>query len=74
MLIGLAGYLTGYDGTFPFIKPGDRYENHYYLGMRGVNMFACCFYILSLLDSALLGLAFVLLELSVLLRLLMLYV
>ncbi|XP_041929273.1 protein O-mannosyl-transferase 2 [Alosa sapidissima] len=35
MLIGLAGYLTGYDGTFPFIKPGDKYENHNYWGMRG---------------------------------------
>ncbi|KAJ8968137.1 hypothetical protein NQ317_007863 [Molorchus minor] len=22
MLIGLSGYLTGYDGTFPFDKPG----------------------------------------------------
>lgn len=38
MLIGLAGYLTGYDGTFPFIKPGDKYEHHNYLGMRGVNI------------------------------------
>ncbi|MCJ8737007.1 hypothetical protein PDJAM_G00018840 [Pangasius djambal] len=35
MLIGLAGYLTGYDGTFPFIKPGDKYEHHNYWGMRG---------------------------------------
>ncbi|XP_051502067.1 protein O-mannosyl-transferase 2 isoform X2 [Myxocyprinus asiaticus] len=35
MLIGLAGYLTGYDGTFPFIKPGDKYEQHNYWGMRG---------------------------------------
>lgn len=39
MLIGLAGYMTGYDGTFPFIKPGDKYENQNYWGMRGV----CCF-------------------------------
>uniref|UniRef100_A0A8B9RF71 Protein O-mannosyl-transferase 2 n=1 Tax=Astyanax mexicanus TaxID=7994 RepID=A0A8B9RF71_ASTMX len=37
MLIGLAGYLTGYDGTFPFVKPGDKYEDHNYWGMRGVN-------------------------------------
>ncbi|NXT89329.1 POMT2 transferase, partial [Anhinga rufa] len=36
MLIGLAGYLSGYDGTFPFQKPGDRYEQHNYVGMRGV--------------------------------------
>ncbi|XP_053139923.1 protein O-mannosyl-transferase 2 isoform X2 [Hemicordylus capensis] len=35
MLIGLAGYLSGYDGTFPFQKPGDKYEQHNYLGMRG---------------------------------------
>uniref|UniRef100_A0A667Y892 Protein O-mannosyl-transferase 2 n=1 Tax=Myripristis murdjan TaxID=586833 RepID=A0A667Y892_9TELE len=35
MLIGLAGYVTGYDGTFPFIKPGDKYEHHNYWGMRG---------------------------------------
>ncbi|KAK9877554.1 hypothetical protein WA026_018660 [Henosepilachna vigintioctopunctata] len=34
MLIGLSGYLTGYDGTFPFDKPGDKYENTNYLGMR----------------------------------------
>ncbi|NXY90131.1 POMT2 transferase, partial [Alcedo cyanopectus] len=38
MLIGLAGYLSGYDGTFPFLKPGDRYEHHNYLGMRGVSL------------------------------------
>ncbi|XP_043842130.1 protein O-mannosyl-transferase 2 [Dromiciops gliroides] len=35
MLIGLAGYLSGYDGTFPFQKPGDKYEHHSYIGMRG---------------------------------------
>ncbi|XP_042293703.1 protein O-mannosyl-transferase 2 isoform X5 [Sceloporus undulatus] len=35
MLIGLAGYLSGYDGTFPFQKPGDKYEHHNYIGMRG---------------------------------------
>ncbi|XP_008282287.1 protein O-mannosyl-transferase 2 [Stegastes partitus] len=35
MLIGLAGYMTGYDGTFPFLKPGDKYEQHNYWGMRG---------------------------------------
>ncbi|XP_062253839.1 protein O-mannosyl-transferase 2-like [Platichthys flesus] len=34
MLIGLAGYMSGYDGTFPFIKPGDKYEHHNYAGMR----------------------------------------
>ncbi|XP_027953370.1 protein O-mannosyl-transferase 2 isoform X2 [Eumetopias jubatus] len=35
MLIGLAGYLSGYDGTFLFQKPGDKYEHHNYMGMRG---------------------------------------
>lgn len=39
MLIGLAGYITGYDGSFPFVKPGDKYDHHNYWGMRGV----CCF-------------------------------
>ncbi|GFY76878.1 protein O-mannosyl-transferase 2 [Trichonephila inaurata madagascariensis] len=34
MLIGLSGKLTGYNGTFPFNKPGDKYDNHNYLGMR----------------------------------------
>jgi dolichyl-phosphate-mannose-protein mannosyltransferase len=34
MLIGLSGYLTGYDGTFAFEKPGDKYENTRYVGMR----------------------------------------
>ncbi|XP_060522792.1 protein O-mannosyl-transferase 2 [Cylas formicarius] len=34
MLIGLSGYLTGYDGTFAFDKPGDKYQNTSYLGMR----------------------------------------
>ncbi|CAK9822719.1 Protein O-mannosyl-transferase 2 [Anthophora retusa] len=34
MLIALSGYLTGYDGTFPFEKPGDKFENVKYVGMR----------------------------------------
>ncbi|XP_045481761.1 protein O-mannosyl-transferase 2 [Harmonia axyridis] len=34
MLIGLSGYLTGYDGKFAFDKPGDKYENTSYVGMR----------------------------------------
>lgn len=34
MLIALSGYLTGYDGSFPFEKPGDKYENVNYVGMR----------------------------------------
>ena len=34
MLIGLSGHLTGYNGTFPFNKPGDKYHDTKYLGMR----------------------------------------
>ncbi|XP_011504680.1 PREDICTED: protein O-mannosyl-transferase 2 [Ceratosolen solmsi marchali] len=34
MLIALSGHLTGYDGTFPFEKPGDKYKNVNYIGMR----------------------------------------
>lgn len=39
MLIALSGYLTGYEGTFPFEKPGDKYENVNYVGMRIVSTF-----------------------------------
>ena len=38
MLIGAVGHLTGYNGTFPFDKPGDPYEDHNYLGMRIVSL------------------------------------
>lgn len=34
MLIGLSGRVTGYNGTFPFTKPGDKYLDHNYAGMR----------------------------------------
>ncbi|ESO86133.1 hypothetical protein LOTGIDRAFT_129702 [Lottia gigantea] len=34
MMIGLAGILTGYDGSFPFSKPGDPYDDTQYVGMR----------------------------------------
>jgi dolichyl-phosphate-mannose-protein mannosyltransferase len=37
MLIGLSGYLTGYDGSFPFSKPGDKYNGTRYVGMRVVS-------------------------------------
>lgn len=36
MLIGLSGYLTGYNGTYPFEKPGDKYNDTRYEGMRYV--------------------------------------
>ncbi|XP_032796479.2 protein O-mannosyl-transferase 2 [Daphnia magna] len=34
MLIGLFGYLDGYNGSFHFDKPGDKFEEHQYMGMR----------------------------------------
>ncbi|XP_034938393.1 protein O-mannosyl-transferase 2 [Chelonus insularis] len=34
MLIALSGYLTGYNGTFPFEKPGDKFGDTKYAGMR----------------------------------------
>ncbi|XP_045162576.2 protein O-mannosyl-transferase 2-like [Mercenaria mercenaria] len=39
MLIGLAGHLSGYEGTFAFNKPGDEYGDIPYMGMRA--MCAC---------------------------------
>ncbi|XP_053553342.1 protein O-mannosyl-transferase 2 [Bombina bombina] len=39
MLIGLAGYMSGYNGSFSFLKPGQSYETHNYLGMRGLCAF-----------------------------------
>ncbi|XP_069807058.1 protein O-mannosyl-transferase 2 isoform X2 [Dendropsophus ebraccatus] len=35
MLIGLAGHVTGYNGSFSFVKPGQSYGGHSYVGMRG---------------------------------------
>uniref|UniRef100_A0A0A9WU53 Protein O-mannosyl-transferase 2 n=1 Tax=Lygus hesperus TaxID=30085 RepID=A0A0A9WU53_LYGHE len=34
MLIALSGYLSGYDGSFAFDKPGDKYGDVNYVGMR----------------------------------------
>lgn len=34
MLIGLSGALTGYNGTYPFERPGDKYNGTAYEGMR----------------------------------------
>lgn len=39
MLIALSGTLTGYDGTYPFEKPGDKYNGTRYEGMRIVSDF-----------------------------------
>ncbi|KAG8448978.1 hypothetical protein GDO86_015881 [Hymenochirus boettgeri] len=39
ILIGLAGHVSGYNGSFSFQKPGQNYETHNYMGMRGF----CCF-------------------------------
>ncbi len=38
MLIGLFGYLDGYNATFAFEKPGDKYEDYPYMGMRLVSL------------------------------------
>ncbi|XP_072032340.1 protein O-mannosyl-transferase 2-like [Amphiura filiformis] len=38
MLIGLSGKLSGYDGSFAFDKPGDKYGDTQYMGMR---VFCC---------------------------------
>lgn len=46
MLIGLSGYLTGYDGKFAFDKPGDKYENTSYIGMRLVSLIQLVFFLL----------------------------
>lgn len=37
MLIALSGKLTGYDGTYPFEKPADKYNGTRYEGMRIVS-------------------------------------
>ncbi|KXJ13379.1 protein O-mannosyl-transferase 2 isoform X2 [Exaiptasia diaphana] len=34
MLIAMAGSLSGYNGSFPFDKPGDPYGENSYVGMR----------------------------------------
>ena len=36
MLIALAGYLTGYDGSHEFKQPGQEYGDVHYYGMRFV--------------------------------------
>lgn len=38
MLIALSGVLTGYNGTFAFEKPGDKYNGTAYEGMRMVRV------------------------------------
>ena len=35
MMIAAMGYTSGYNGTHPFEKPGDLYNDHPFLGMRG---------------------------------------
>lgn len=37
MLIALSGYMTGYDGSFAFSNPGDKYTDVNYVGMRVVS-------------------------------------
>lgn len=40
MLIAASGALTGYNGTYPFEKPGDKYNGTSYKGMRLVGISA----------------------------------
>lgn len=40
MLIAVSGKLTGYDGKFPFEKPGDKYEGAKFEGMRIVSLYS----------------------------------
>lgn len=42
MMIGMFGYLTGYDGTFPFESPGQKYNETKYVGMRVVRKSNIC--------------------------------
>jgi dolichyl-phosphate-mannose-protein mannosyltransferase len=37
MMIALSGKLTGYNGTYPFDKPSDKYNGTKYEGMRYVS-------------------------------------
>ena len=37
MLIAAFGYLSGYDGKFEFEKPGQKFNETHYLGMRFVS-------------------------------------
>lgn len=39
MLIGLSGALTGYNGTYPWEKPGEKFNGTAYEGMRIVREF-----------------------------------
>ena len=42
MMIAGMGYITGYNGTHPFEKPGQSYEDHSILGMRaGCTLLGC---------------------------------
>jgi len=41
MSIAFAGYLSGYNGSFPFDKPGDSYGENSYVGMRLVRAVLC---------------------------------
>ncbi|EDV21774.1 uncharacterized protein TRIADDRAFT_30184 [Trichoplax adhaerens] len=45
MSIGLIGYLTGYNGTFAFDKPGDKFNGHLVMGMRYFCAILGCFFV-----------------------------
>ena len=37
LVIAIAGVLTGYNGSFEFKEPGQKYDDTPYLGMRVVS-------------------------------------
>ena len=41
LIIAVAGVLTGYNGSFEFKEPGQKYEDTAYVGMRVVSMCVC---------------------------------
>lgn len=76
MLIALSGYMTGYDGSFAFSNPGDKYTDVNYIGMRvfctllGAAIVPFCFCtvweLTRSLTAAVLGSAFVLFDIGTL--------
>lgn len=42
-MIAIAGVLTGYNGSFEFKEPGQKYEDTPYLGMRVVSCYVCMY-------------------------------
>ena len=41
LIIAVAGIISGYDGSFEFKEPGQKYEDTPYVGMRVVRARYC---------------------------------